>query len=259
MESNKFQVDKNLSLYVEGIYTFENQLEDKQTLLPFYADGYPGIIFQQAANGVYLKPKNKLLSEFFLYGQTISPIELSEVGPFRLIVFQLYPFAAKTLIGIDPKQLNDDCFDFNLLAKVNIREVTSQLKATSDFTAQKEIISSFLSTLIQYSSIRPDQRVQLAIKLIFNSKGKISLKDLRENLHVTERTLERQFMKEVGVSPKQFLKIIRFNTSLLQLSQEDYTKLSDIAYLNEYADQSHFIRMFKDFTGRTPSEFRKLD
>jgi AraC-like DNA-binding protein len=257
MESKTIRIDKKLRHYVEGIFTFENQEGDKQTLLPFYADGYPGIIFQQAVNGVFLNPKNKRLSEFFLYGQTLEPIELSISGPFQLIVFQLHPFAARTLIGIDPKRLKDDCFDLTLLAKVNVDEITTQLKATTDFSVQKEIISSFLLTLIQYSTIHPDQRVQLAIKLILDSKGKVSLKDLRENLHVTERTLERQFVKEVGVSPKQFMKIIQFNSSLNQLSDEEYTKLSDIAYQNKYADQSHFIRMFKEFTGKTPSEFQK--
>jgi AraC-like DNA-binding protein len=257
MELTPVPIDKKLRLYVEGIFTFENQEADKQTLLPFYADGYPGIIFQHSIHGAFLKPKNKRLSEFLLYGQTIDPVELSIIGPFQLIVFQLYPFAAKTLIGIDPKRLNNDCFDLNLLAKVNVAQTISQLKATTDFTIQKEIISSFLLTLIQQATISPDQRVQYAIRLILNSKGKIALKDLRENLHVTERTLERQFVKEVGVSPKQFIKIIQFNTSLHQLSDEDYTKLSDIAYENKYADQSHFIRMFKEFTGRTPSEFKK--
>jgi len=259
MELKPLRVDRKLTLYVKNIFVFENKEEDKQTRLPFYADGYPGIIFQQAVNGVFLLPKNKLLSDFFLYGQTIHPIELSIAGPFRLIVFQLYPFAAKTLIGINPKRLNDDCFDLNLLANVNVRQTIAQLTSTSEFSVQKEILSCFLTTLIQQSNVHPDQRIHLAISLILNSKGKISLTDLREHLHVTERTLERQFSEQIGISPKQFIKIIQFKTSLNQLSEEAYARLSDIAYENEYADQSHFIRMFKKFTGKTPSEFQKTE
>jgi AraC-like DNA-binding protein len=257
MELTSLKVDKKLSPYVKDIFVFENQDDKKNTLLPFYADGYPGIIFQQATNGVLLRPKNKLLSEFFLYGQTIKPIELSINGAFKLTVFQLYPFAAKTLIGINPKQLNDDCFDLSLLANVGVNHTIAQLKSKPDFIFQRETISSFLLKLIHQSAVPPDQRVQLGICLILNSKGKVSLQSLRESLHVTERTLERQFEDQVGVSPKQFIKIIQFNTSLNQLSEEVYTKLSDIAYENEYADQSHFIRMFKKFTGKTPSEFLK--
>ena len=208
MELQPILIDKKLSLYVKEVFTLGNQEADKQTRLPFYADGYPGIIFQQSLHGVFLKPKDKWLSEFFLYGQTIDPIELSITGPFQLIVFQLYPFAARTLIGIDPIRLNDDCFDLALLANVNVDETIRQLKTTSDFDVQKEMISRFLLDLVQHVTIHPDQRVQIGIKLILSSKGTISLKDLQENLHITERTLERQFVKEIGVSAKQFIKII---------------------------------------------------
>lgn len=257
MDVKQLLVGKKLALYVKNIFIFENEDAEKKTILPFYSDGYPGIIFQQATNGVLLKPKNKILSEFFLYGQTITPIELCITGPFKLIVFQLYPFAAKTLIGIKPKLLNDDCFDLGLLANVNVNHIIAQLKDATDFLSQSEILSSFLATLIQQSAIPSDQRVQLAVSLILSSKGKISLQSLRENLHVTERTLQRQFEEQVGVSPKQFIKIVQFQTSLNQLSEEDYARLSDIAHENEYADQSHFIRTFKKFTGKTPSEFHK--
>ncbi|HEY5823639.1 MAG TPA: AraC family transcriptional regulator [Cyclobacteriaceae bacterium] len=257
MEWKSLKVSPELVLYVKNIFFFENEEVEKNMLLPFYADGYPGIIYQQADNGVILKPKNKTLSEFFLYGQTLTPIELSITGPFQLIAFQLYPFAAKTLLGINPRQLNDDCFDMRLLANVNVEKTIGVLKNTRHFPTQKRFVSSFLLSLIEKSTIHPDQRVQLAITLILNSKGKISLKELREKLHVTERTLERQFVEQTGIAPKQFIKIIQFNTSLRQLSEEEYSKLSDIAYENEYADQSHFIRMFKKFTGKTPLEFQK--
>lgn len=252
------RITRNLNSYVKDIFTFESDEDDKNTILPFYADGLPGIVFQKSDKGVFLSPKNKYLSDFFLYGQTIHPIELSIKGAFRLIAFQLYPLAVKALIGIDPKRLNDDCFDLNLLARGSVGRIVEDLQNSKSFIAQQEIISAFLSSLILTSTVLPDQRVQHAISLILNSKGKISVKSLREDLHLTERTLERQFAEQVGVSPKQFIKIVQFNTSLNQLSESDYAKLSDIAYENQYADQSHFIRMFKKFTGKTPSEFQKL-
>jgi AraC-like DNA-binding protein len=80
---------------------------------------------------------------------------------------------------------------------------------------------------------------------------------LQRELQLSERTLERKFKQAVGISPKLFARIARFQQSLDQLRQNQYDKLSDVAYGNEYADQSHFIRVFKEFTGFTPLEFRK--
>lgn len=254
MEANPQKFDKKLAPYVKSVFTYEGHGE-QDTVLPFYADGYPGILFHNAVNGLYVRPQNKRLSPFFLYGQTIQPIQLYTSGPFRLIVFQLFPFAVRTLLGVNPKGLNDDCFDLTLLSNVDIEHWLNRLGATRDLSAQLEIVSAFLETLIQHSSIAPDQRVRLAINMILSSKGKIALATLRDNLHVTERTLERQFEDQVGVSPRQFIKIIQFSASLHQLSESDFRRLSDVAFDNEYADQSHFIRMFKKFTGKTPSEY----
>jgi len=74
-------------------------------------------------------------------------------------------------------------------------------------------------------------------------------------LHLNERTFERRFVAAVGISAKQFSRIIQFQQSLEQLTVKDYTKLSDIVYSNGFADQSHFIRVFKAFTGKSPKKF----
>lgn len=65
----------------------ESDKKNAVTRLPFYADGYPGILFAQTQNDLVLEPHHKVLDEFILYGQTITPIELCLKGAFRLIVF----------------------------------------------------------------------------------------------------------------------------------------------------------------------------
>ena len=76
----------------------------KHTNMPLYADGYPGIMFQQSENGCYLLPKQKKLSELFLYEQTLQPAAVDIKGKHQYIVLQLYPFASNYLLNIDPKK-----------------------------------------------------------------------------------------------------------------------------------------------------------
>ncbi len=258
MNAKQILKDNKLELYVKDIIVLESNDETKKNRLPFFADGYPGIVFQQSCNGVFRHPQNKKLSNFFLYGQTIHPIELSIAGVYRLIVFQLYPFAAKTLFGVNPKELNDDCYDIISTGGKGIKQTVKKVFNATETTAQVEIIAAFLSRLVKKTINYKEQRIQIAINLILNSKGKIIVKALTENLHTTERTLQRQFIEYVGISPKQFSKIIQFQFSLNQISDEMFSKLSDIVYDNGFADQSHFIRSFKKFTGKKPSQFKKL-
>ena len=57
--------------------------------------------------------------------------------------------------------------------------------------------------------------------------------------------------------PKLFARICRFQASLRQLRAAHYEKLSDLAYANLYADQSHHIRAFQEFAGVSPHQYDK--
>jgi AraC-like DNA-binding protein len=235
--------------------TFENEKQSEKTVLPFYADGYPGIMFQVADKGLYVLPHNKKMPDLFLYGQTIQPIELEIEGAYKLIVFQLYPFVINSFFSVDPKDLNDGCFDLNQLQEFDIKKIIAQINNNTGFENWSNILTSFLFSVFQAKKEKIDFSIQQAIQLIINNNGQQTIKELREVLHISERTFERRFAAQVGVTPKQFSKIIQFQLSLNDVAENDYAKLTDVVYKNGFADQSHFIRVFKAFTGKTPKKF----
>ncbi|MBL4736022.1 MAG: helix-turn-helix transcriptional regulator, partial [Flavobacteriales bacterium] len=205
----------------------------------------------------YLQPRNKKLSDFYLFGQTIEPISLDIKGVFELVVLRLYPFAVRILLGVDPKALNDDCYDLMLIENVDTQSTLEKLRKTEDNNDIVEIIAVYFNELLHNASINPDYRIKLATNLILKANGAISIKEVRDRLYVTERTLERHFLKEIGVTPKQFAKIIQFSSSMKQITETDYLNLTEIGYDCGFADQSHFIRTFKRYAGKTPKEFQK--
>lgn len=250
----ELEVDKRIEAFVKTIFLLEDSGE--QHCLPFYADGYPGLMYSECKESVILNPGNKELSELFLYGQTIEPIELVIQGNYKLIVFQLYPFATRLLLDVDPKEINDKCFDLHNLEMVDTDGTLAQLQTTNT-EQQTKIISDYLLQLVKHSSTNPDNNIKLAISTLINTKGTIPIKDLRDQLYITERTFERKFSKEIGVTPKQFAKIIQFSFSLNQLQESDYYSLTDVAYNNNFTDSSHFIKTFKKYSGKTPKEFAR--
>lgn len=250
-------VPKSIEPFVKDIFMLACDEEDKVNDYPFYADGFPGIIYSNSTNPFYLHPRNKKLSDFYLYGQTIEPITLSTKGPFKLYCMRLFPFAARILLGVNPKVLNDDCYDLRLVENINTDETLEKLFQTKDDNSVLELLAGYFHELLQEASVNPDYRIKLAINLILKTSGTVSIKELRERLAVAERTLERQFVKEIGVTPKQFAKIIQFSSSMKQLTEADYVNLTDVSYDSGFADQSHFIRSFKRYTGKTPKEFQQ--
>jgi AraC-like DNA-binding protein len=252
LQNNHRLQDPN-ELFVKDIIIFEDDAYEGTTALPFYADGYPGLVFHFTPGGQWAQPHNKKMPTAYLHGQTLHPIELQMHGAYKMIAFQLYPFVLKSFFGINARDLNNGCFD--MLSLPAWKDIESLLLRTDNTKEQIQIILDFLEQLFEVKKQQLDYAVTDAIKIILDCKAQITVAMLSDKVHLTLRTFERRFLKEVGIGPKDFIQIIKFQQSLEQLANQDYSKLSDIVYANGYSDQSHFIRVFKAFTGTTPKRF----
>lgn len=251
---DKVKPNEAISLFVKDILVFEETGNPANTELPFYADGYPGFMFHITPNGQWVQPHNKQMPVSYLYGQTIHPVKLHIQGNFKIIVFQLYPFVINSLFKVNAKELNNACYDLCRIDEWKLVEY--RLLALTNTEQQLNLISQFLYQIFEERKQKLDLQINKAIQIILNQKALITVQDLSDALHMTVRTLERRFIKEVGVSVKDFIQIIKFQQSFEQLTLKEHQKLTDIVYDNGFADQSHFIRLFKAFTGQTPSKFK---
>jgi AraC-like DNA-binding protein len=69
------------------------------------------------------------------------------------------------------------------------------------------------------------------------------------------KQFERIFSEHIGISPKQYLKIIRFQFAIFQKQQNANMNLLDVSFKSGYYDQSHFINDFKSLSGLTPKQY----
>lgn len=246
------QPDKSIELIVKDIVIIKRDLEGA-SVLPFFADGYPGIVFHQTKEGMRAQPQNKEMPPLFIYGQTIKPVELFMHGSYELMSIRLYPFVLKRFYNLDVSTLNDSCYDMQQAEHSS--NLLEQLTQADDVTERISILTAYLQELLVKKGPQLDFTVREAISIFLEQGGMIPIKEVVSQLPITPRTFERRFLKEVGMSPKQFCQIIQFQQSLEQLTSKEYSRLTDIVYHNGYADQSHFIRVFKAYTGSTPKKF----
>ena len=80
------------------------------------------------------------------------------------------------------------------------------------------------------------------------------IESLSEVSHYSRRSLERQFNKYLGVNPKFYSRIVRFNSLFEQFSIHRPENVSALARQYGFSDQAHLIREFKFFTGQTPGQ-----
>jgi AraC-like DNA-binding protein len=94
-----------------------------------------------------------------------------------------------------------------------------------------------------------------AIKQIRNANVEISSYSIENQLFVCERQAQRVFKNNVGLSPKEYFRIIRFRQIIEAIQANKQVLWSQLAYSLGYADQAHLIRDFKAFAGLTPTGF----
>lgn len=127
------------------------------------------------------------------------------------------------------------------------------LKADSTSKRIKKIETFLLNRLTDIETV--DRIVKSTVETILTANGQLSIDELTKLTNVNRRQLVRKFSSTIGLSPKQLSKTIRFQATLKMLLSNQFTCLTALSYENEYYDQAHFIKDFKEFTGLTPKEF----
>jgi AraC-like DNA-binding protein len=239
-----------VSDYVQSIMVIENQDVTAPFALPLFANGTPALVFQTAKG--YIKDK---ASHLTLFGQSVLPDKLLIRENFTLVAYFLKPYSLMPVFNLAAHELVDKPVDFHLLsAKARLQE---QLLHAATTRQMLRIMDNYLLGLIKKVS-NDAGMIRHATEKIVLMPHKDTLLQVQNDLHITERSFQRLFEKNIGISPVQFRRINQFNKAFGQLNKKQFRQLSDIAYEHHYADQSHYIRAFKEFTGITPKEYLNL-
>lgn len=126
-----------------------------------------------------------------------------------------------------------------------------QLFESSHHVQRVEVVERFL--LEQLRNRAPDALVAAAVHRIRIIRGSLRIDRLARHLSLSQSALERRFRREVGASPKKFAALVRLR-HVVRLRRAGVS-LTDIAHFAGYADQPHFIKDFKRFTGQAPASF----
>ncbi|MEC3880333.1 helix-turn-helix transcriptional regulator [Parapedobacter sp. 10938] len=134
---------------------------------------------------------------------------------------------------------------------------TVEFEKSSSFEVDKilrnpfDYLNHFFSDRIKNKT----NQLQAVINDIHSANGQISVCDLSKRHLTTVRQLERSFKKNIGVSPKEYSNIIRFQNALSIIRNSDENRsLLDIAFECGYYDHSHLTNEIKRNTGLVPSQ-----
>lgn len=133
-----------------------------------------------------------------------------------------------------------------------------QLCESTTTTGRIALLEQFLNRQLLRRGDRFD-RTDYAVNLIVDKFGILTVNELIDDLYVCRRQFERQFLQKVGVSPKYYACIRRVGYLCSQLATQRWQvpDWQDVIFRAGYYDQSHFIREFRQVTGKRPTLYVK--
>ncbi|MBU2905825.1 helix-turn-helix domain-containing protein [Arenibacter algicola] len=202
-------------------------------------------------NEFILQPRAMVL------GQTIEPFYIEPTGFVKTFAVRFYPYGFANFVSEPISKLANKETPINqLFVLENADELEQKIINANNTEERISIIEKFL--LDKLNDEKTINKIVInTVDSLLLSNGSASINSILKDDLSKRRQLERNFKRQIGISPKQLGKVIRLQTALKMLLDQKSENLTDIAYESEYFDQAHFIKDFKEFTGINPKEFIK--
>ena len=254
MEYKKYAPHDVLKNYIRYFWSFDSFQSTIKTIhIKSFADKSPRLIFQDLNHfdSIYDLSGNKM-PMCYLSGLDTKDTDALMSGTFSHFGVSFYPHALHAIFKNNAVEFLNNIIDLDHFVPKDLKFKLSECPSHHD---RVTLLNHFF-----YNKIYSGNEKNLLVDTILQSNDisyNADFVKLQEKYKISERQLERKFKTSTGISPKKYQRLIRFEKALELLSSKDNKLLTEVGYVLNYSDQSHFIKDFKDFSGMTPKEFAK--
>ncbi|NLM68273.1 MAG: AraC family transcriptional regulator [Enterococcus sp.] len=245
-----------LSKYINNYFIVETY--NSEDYLPnerVYPCGYATLVFHYGSPSIFQKKDSSKYIEpnLVICGQQTNYYDLSLSGKTGMILIVFRPHGVKSFFNFPITELLNENLSLQDLANNEANELEDKLFNSPNNKQRIIHLENFLIKRLIHNS--EFERVEHALKIIENSKGQIKAQDIAHEVCLGIKQFERTFSNCVGINPKKFASIVRFQNVIQMRRMHNNSSMFQLAFDNGYYDQSHFIHDFKGLTGLTPKAF----
>ncbi|MBT1697077.1 helix-turn-helix domain-containing protein [Fulvivirgaceae bacterium PWU4] len=245
-----FHPPQHLREYVRCFWTHDyDGMDPSGKYVRTVVDDSSCIVFHHhQGDSAFVDERNEKVYTGLIYGKQLKPSRSMAIRPSCGTGVSFTSQGIKLLFGIDASELTGR--HVSLEAFNNIR-ITEQVLEMKNHHERIGLLSHFLSRQIDRNR-KADQLVAHCCQRIKQHKGNITVRALAQFYNISERQLERRFWQTVGLAPKFFARITKFQCALALITGSKPVDFSDVAFALNYPDQSRLIQNVKELSGLTP-------
>jgi AraC-like DNA-binding protein len=184
--------------------------------------------------------------------QTYRRLEMQLRGALDTFVIGFQPDGIYRLFSVPASELTDfDCEAHSVLGSM-ITKLGERLGNAKSFAERVQFVEEVLLPRALLSGGRDG--MSAAAHGIILASGRARIPDLASKAGLGIRQFERRFLLQIGMRPKLFARVARFEAALEYKARFGNRSWADVAHSFGYHDQMHMVHDFAEFTGATPSE-----
>jgi AraC-like DNA-binding protein len=258
MVYRKFSPCEILRPFVECYFVWESNVELLQDLeVESPPSGFCSVVFN-CGDPYYLQNKKYerlKVPKQFIAGQSIYSYKLFFSGYISIAGIVYKPAALATLYELPVYEYTEERIELGKIFREDVvGMIASEIKKKEDPQEKVRILEDFVLSEFNRRKPLPDF-IDEAANQIVEKNGMLHINHLLENIYMSRRNFERRFFRKVGLSPKYYARLRRMSYVMNQVAGKKRVDWSKLFLECEFYDQSHFIKDFIEFTGRTPQQY----
>ncbi|MDE6542311.1 MAG: helix-turn-helix transcriptional regulator [Muribaculaceae bacterium] len=192
---------------------------------------------------------------FTISGQVNFPAHVAADADVESVVVVFRPHAIKYFTGVSPEEFYNQEVCGADMESVELDALAARVLSCDSSARSVALVEEWLTGCLARAGWRGYERVGCALERLMSNPS-TTVTALADVACLSRRQFERTFRAHVGMPPKEYARVVRFQKTLWML-QNGVRNYADVAYASGYSDQSHFIREFKEYSGLTPSQMLK--
>ncbi len=256
MNYEESKPSERLAAFVKCYWSIEYHNSVAAEPEPIVPDGCIEIVFDLADRFRQYDAfgDSEIQPEVLIAGQQKAGVLIGPTGNVSLFGVRFWPAGARHFFESDVNEFSGRIIDLSLIWGPSVRLVAERLAEAGSFAQKVRIVEMELISRL-HERHGSQTAVDHAISLIMAGAGLSSIPKIARMAAISERSLERKFRHAVGLSPKSYSRIVRFQRVLHSVEAGDEVDVSDTAVKFGYYDQSHLINDFRQFSRLTPKEY----
>jgi AraC-like DNA-binding protein len=261
MYFKEYYPDSFFSRYIDSYFTIDTSLVYEDITDLVVPDGTFGLLFIDSHNSIKRNSNSKsppiTLKRTSLFGQKTKAINYYySPGKTQSFGVKINPQGLPLFMDFSSEEVKNLHIELDSLADKSISELEDKVFQSKTVAEKIEKVEAFMLQRIVKLNQNKDYLLFVAIvEHIKHCRGEVRFDAITDHFNVNYKKVERLFLFYLGITPKYYIRIIRFNATIhLQNHFENYN-LTQLGNEVGFFDQSHFIREFRSFTSLTPKKF----